>query len=358
MIMKPKLLAYEYVPAGFEMVIENEDVEMGKIWNLWHNIKLTDDPASWDNEIKSINKMQSKLGELSVDQRLIRAQMAEFCRVCPIFPESVEILCKEIGENRFSNPLKIGCEGRDLLDSLGYHNPKSLNEQRKEILENYAQSLEKWLKHDQQKTAIESKVLGFLGQETDTKVALVEKLIHAINPNEPSVSSLRRIAEDVFKETLGDFETVARERHLGRPFNCFECLREEISIPKCQCCYSMFLDASLLCIGTSCEKTSQFDEFKRFVEENILAYSVAINSWLKGTTSKPVTSIITTRYITADKAEEIAQEVHSFLGEKDEIKEWLAACVLKTVKDNQRWHKTAEIIDNIPEATSWLREMC
>lgn len=41
--MTAKLVAYEYVPSGFEMVIDNKDVEMGKVWNLWHNVKLTDD---------------------------------------------------------------------------------------------------------------------------------------------------------------------------------------------------------------------------------------------------------------------------------------------------------------------------
>ena len=98
------------------------------------------------------------------------------------------------------------------------------------------------------------------------------------------------------------------------------------------------------------------DEFKRFTEENILAYSVAINSWLKQTPSKTVNNTIVTRYISADKAAKIAENVNSLLGEKDEVKEWLAACLLKTIKDNQRWHKKTEIIDNFPEATSWLRE--
>jgi hypothetical protein len=98
------------------------------------------------------------------------------------------------------------------------------------------------------------------------------------------------------------------------------------------------------------------DEFRRFVEESILAYSVAINSWLKQSPSKLVTKIITTRYISANKAKEIVQNVHSLLGEKDEVKEWLAGCLLKTVKDNQRWHKRTELIDNFPEATSWFRK--
>ena len=53
----------------------------------------------------------------------------------------------------------------------------------------------------------------------------------------------------------------------------------------------------------------------------------------------------------------IAQRVHSALGKKDEAKEWLAACLLKTVKNNQRWHKTTELIDSYPQATSWLSEI-
>jgi hypothetical protein len=354
--MKPKLLTYEHVPVGFEIVIENSDIEMGKIWNLWHNVKLTDDPESWDSEIKSINAMQSNLGELSVDQRLIRAQMAEFCRVCPLFPESIEVLCKEIGENRLSTPLKIGCEGRDLLDSLGYHDSPSLNEQRKGILENYARSLENWLKQNQPKTSTDLKVFGFLGQPTDKKVVSVEKFVHAVNSSEPSISSFRKLTEDVCKETQKNPVNLACDLYRGRPFNCFECLPEDASVTKCQCCYSMFLNAYLLCAGTSGEERSMLDEFRRFVEENILAYSVAINSWLKQSPSKLVTKIITTRYISANKAKEIVQNVHSLLGEKDEVKEWLAGCLLKTVKDNQRWHKRTELIDNFPEATSWFRK--
>jgi hypothetical protein len=354
--MKPKLLAYEYVLAGFETLIENEDVEMGKTWNLWHNVKLTDDPESWDDEIKMVNKKQNKLGELTTDQRLIRAQMAEFCRVCPLFPKSIEVLCKEIGENRFSTPLKIGCEGRDLLDSLGYHDMPSLNEQRKEILENYAHSMKHWLEQHQPKTSIDLKVFGFLGQPTDKKVVSVEKLVHFINPGEPSVSSFRKLTEDMCKETQKDPVNLACDRYKGRPFNCFECLPKDASTTKCQCCYPMFLDAYLLCAGTSSEERSMLDEFRRFVEENILACSIAINSWLKQTPSKPVTTIITTRYISTDKAKEIAQNIHSLLGEKDEAKEWLTACLLKTIKDNQRWHKRTELIDNFPEAPSWFRK--
>jgi len=355
--MNVKLVAYEYVPLGFEIVIDNKDVEMGKIWNLWHNVKLTDNPENWDGEINLINKMQGRLGKLTMDQRLIRAQMAEFCRHCPLFPRSVDILCEEIGHERFSNPKKIGCEGRDLLDSLGYHDHKSLNEQLKEILTEYVKSLEKWLREGQAETATESKVFGFLGQPTDKKVVSVEKLVHTVDSSEPSVSSFRRLTEDVCKETQKDSVNLACERYRGRPFNCFKCLPKDASVTKCQCCHSMFLDACLLCAGTSGEESSMLNEFRRFIEENTLAYSVAINLWLKEEPMKHITWIKNARYVSKNGASRIAEIVHSSLGEKNKVKEWLVACLLKTVKDNQRWHKRTELIDDFREATSYFRKI-
>jgi len=349
--MCPKLVTYKHVPLGFETVIENTDVEMGKTWNLWWNVKPTDDPESWDSEIKAINKIQSKLSEPNMNQRLTRAQIAEFCRLHPLFPQSIAILCKEIGESRFSTPVKIGCEGRGLLDSLGYHDHESLREQRKEFLTQHVKSLKKWLRQSQPETSTESKVCGFLGQSTDSKISLVDRLIHIVNPNESSIHSLRRLAEDVCTNICDDFKT------LDRPFNCFRCLPEEASIPKCQCCYSMFLDACLLCAGTSGEKKSISDEFRRFVEENVLVYSVAVNSWLEGKSPKHAAWSKNMRYVSKDGVLETIDKAHSCLGERDEVKEWLAACLLKTIKNNQRWHKRTELIDDFPEATSYFKKI-
>jgi len=339
-----KLVAYEHVPIGFEMVIENKKV---KAWNLWWNTRLTDDPETWDNEIKLINKMQERLGELTADQRLMRAQMAEFCRRHPLFPQSIDILCKEIGTGRFSKPVGIGCEGRGLLQTLGYHDPQSLNEQRKEILTDYARSLEKWLVQGRPENPTESKVFGFLGQSTNTKKAFVEKLISIINPEEPPISSFKKLSEDECRRPHGKS---ILDRPTPYPFCCFKCDGSVAPNPVCQCCYSMILDAGLLCAGTFGEKRSIVDESRRFTEENILAYAVAINSWLKEVPLKQVPPLKT-------DALEIAERVPSSLGDKDEAKEWLTACLLKTIKDNQRWdNKRTELIDDFPEATSWFRE--
>lgn len=84
--------------------------------------------------------------------------------------------------------------------------------------------------------------------------------------------------------------------------------------------------------------------------------AVAINSWLKEAPAKHVTLPINMHYIAKNSTLEITETVHSFLGEKDEAKTWLTACLLKTIKDNERWHKRTELIDDFPEATSWFRE--
>jgi len=275
--------------------------------------------------------------------------------VHPLFPRSVEILCKEMGDGSFSRYAKIGCEGRDLLDSLGYHDRNSLNEQRKGIISDYIRALEKWPKRVRPETPIESKVFGFLGLPTESKVGFVEKFIHMTDSDEPSLSSLMKLTEDTCEWACKDFRIQAHAGHLGRPFNCFKCLSDAGGITKCQCCYSMLLDSGLLCAGTTGEVTLMLSEFRRFVEENILAYSTAINSWLKEESPKEAW-LKDARYVFENDALEIVEAVRSSLGEKDEVKVWLAACLLKTVKDNQRWHKRTELIDDFPRATSWFRE--
>jgi len=172
-----------------------------------------------------------------------------------------------------------------------------------------------------------------------------------INPEESSIISLKKLSEDKCREIHRSFENLK-----FRPFNCFKCESTVDPIPNCLCCYSMILDAGILCVGSNREELA-ITEVRRFVEENILAYSVAINSWLRGLPPKPVTSLITPLYISKDAALKIANGVYSSLGMIAETKIWLTTCLLKTIKDNQRWLKRMELIDNFPEAFSWFKEI-
>ncbi len=119
----------------------------------------------------------------------------------------------------------------------------------------------------------------------------------------------------------------------------------------------MFLDACLLCAGASGEERSMLDESRRFVEENTLVYSVAINSWLNQEPMKHSGWASNLRYVPEDNASRIVERIHSSLGARNEAKEWLAACLLKTIKDNQRWHKRTELIDGFPRSTSYFRRL-
>jgi hypothetical protein len=116
------------------------------------------------------------------------------------------------------------------------------------------------------------------------------------------------------------------------------------------------VDAGLLCAGTSSEERSIFDECRRFVEENILAYALALNAWLRDAPPEPAKRLADGRYVDHNRLQQLTATLHACLGEKDEVKEWLAACLLKTVKDNQRWHKKTELIDGVAEAISWFGE--
>jgi len=363
--MSTRLLGYEYVPPGFEIVLDHgshaeyghkDEIvpgSKGGIWNLWWNITLSDNPQTWDDEVKAINKMQERLSELTDDHRLIRAQMAEFCRDHPPFPLSIDILCKEIGIGRFSIPVRMGCEGRNLLETLGYHDPKSRDNQQMETIKTYATSLEKYRQQSSPQNPTDYKVFGSLGQPNARKQTFVEKLISVLSFEMPLVSSITKLCHDQCQQPHGQ----PFLQFPGRPAVCFGCLQQHLpENPLPACCCSQVIDAALICTGYY-EEDRLLYNYHLFREENILAYASAINSWLQGSPPKRFRWPDKTRYVTRDNALLINERLRSYLGKSDKVKEWLAACLLKTVKDNQRWHKRTELIDGFPEAVSWLVEL-
>lgn len=356
--MTAELLAYEHVPPGFEILIGNKEVcpgSPGGIWSLWWNVQLSDDPQKWDEEIRAINRLQGKLEAVSRNHRLIRAQMAEFCRVSPLFPESVDILCEEIGAGSLSKPFKLGCEGRNLLDALGYHDKKSMDEQRSHTIGEYRTALGRWLDGAEPEKPIDAKLSGFLGQTTEQKEGYVKDVLTRLESGEPQYERLMTLCEDICKKEMGGpFDTRAR------PLHCFDCPGSRVGddkLPECPCLHGTVIDACLICTRTHDGLTSIVREYRRFPEEYILAYAMAINSWLIDEPTEPATSLIESRYMTEEIAADIPRRAIDFLGSKNEAKEWLAASLLKTLKGNQRWHDTEELIDGFRKATSYLNKL-
>jgi hypothetical protein len=344
------LMSYEHVPVGFEIVVGNKDFEMGKIWNLWFSITFSDDPAKWDDQIVLINGMQKRLGELSLDQRLIRAQMAELCRRHPTFPHSLDVLCKEIGLDRFSEPLNFGCEGRGLLQSLGYHSFEDQTKHRNKILREYVQALEKWLVQGSPSSSTDYRLFGYLGQMSNSKKAFARQLLSLVSSESPSIVLIKELAGNECDRTQ------------RKPFwpSCFktpsECWPKGVTWDGRLCCFLNFVYAGFLCAGMDGDDKAMRDEFLRFIEENVLAYSFALNFWLKGEEQEIASWLEDAKYVSMKTALQTARNVQLYLGKKTPVKEWLAACLLKTVKDNHRRSNRVEPIDHFPEATDWFAQ--
>ena len=343
----------EHVSPGFEILLANKELSPGSkggIWNLWWNVQLTDDPRAWDMEIRALNKIQRDLN-LSRDQRLIPYQIAEFCRISPLFPESIDIICEEIGVGKFSKSYAMGCEGRCLLEFLDLHNAKKKKEQINYIRQKYENALKRVHYNEIIDNPFDLKVRGFLGELTDTKRDLIANFLDQLESGRP-LSSIIKVSEETCRDTMGDaFDTRVR------PLQCFDCKGTAIGddgFPICLCCHGSIVDAGLLCSEVYNGEQSINKECRRFQEEYVLAYALVLNSWLTKTEPEIVTSTIRCKYITENIAVEIPSIINSLLGERKDVKTWLVGCLLKTLIGNQRWHDRVELIDSFPRATSWL----
>lgn len=125
---QPRLVPYERVPPGWEAIYTGETssspVEPGNgpvytfvddrgnvmtKWSTWTWTWLGQD-TEWDDEIRHINAMQEKLGPLDDDTRQIRAHIGSSVPCEPGLPVTVDDLLGAIGRGRFlDEPLHNGC---------------------------------------------------------------------------------------------------------------------------------------------------------------------------------------------------------------------------------------------------------
>ena len=345
----PSLMAYPYVPPGFEMVLSEEDGATtlspgsgGGCWGLWLNASLSDDPASWDDEVGRLNQLQVTLPALSDDQRLVRAHMAELCRYHPLFPGSVERIIRNVGAGKLLDASNVGCEGRGLLRTLGVQTEKQQAEQGRGVALNTSRALRKALRGDGPVSPLERKCSLLVGEIGSGGRGAVSWLADVLARGEPETKSFRELCSAHGRRAIEDASPT------GRPFHCFRC--EQGSG---QCCFSQQTEATLLCLsGMDMGEAGKL--FRRFSEEYVLAYCDALNSWLADLPPVNPWTDIDTFYVDEEKAQAIAEETAETLGEKTPLKVWLAGCLLKTLKNNQRWRGHGELLDDVPGAVSWL----
>jgi hypothetical protein len=347
-----KLLKYNRIPVGFEMVYDPNNIEAGKFWNLWFNITKTDNPKFWDREILQINRLQKKLECLPINIRLLRSHIAEFCRHHPLFPINIDLLCEEIAKKGLSNDYKIGCDGRDLLESLGYHCSNKLYQQQKETLKKFSTSLLKWLDDKDPNSPEDYKIFGYFGSKDKKKEDFAIELVSILTCNETSIKKIRNL----MRPLLNEFET---SNYI--PLYCINCngvnKNRCVYIYECTntCCVLQLIFAGLLCINGFDNEISIYDEFSRFSEEYILAYANALLSWMK---SSDFTNnwIENPTYCSKKSYLNIHKRINNKLREKNDIKVWLSSCLLKTIKDNRK-PKRSTLVDNYIEMGKWIDDL-
>ncbi|TRO49330.1 hypothetical protein E2P65_01300 [Candidatus Bathyarchaeota archaeon] len=345
----PSLMAYLYVPPGFEMVLSEEDGAImlspgsgGGCWGLWFNVSLSDDPASWDDEILRLNRLQVTLPPLSDDQRLVRSHMAELCKYHPLFPGSVEKIIGNVGAGKPLDASYVGCEGRGLLRTLGVQTEKQQAEQGRSVALNTSRALRKALRGDKPVSSLERKYYLLVKRMDSGSRGTVSWLADVLARGEPETKSFRELC------SVHDRRAYKDARPMERPLHCFRC--EQGSGP---CCFSQQTDATLLCLsGMEAREAGKL--FRRFSEEYVLAYCDALNSWLADLPTVNPWTDIEALYVGEEEAQAIAEKTAEALGEKTPLKVWLAGCLLKTLKSNQRWHCNEELLDDVPGAVSWL----
>ncbi|MBA7683032.1 hypothetical protein ES703_91388 [subsurface metagenome] len=130
---KERLVPYNMVSPGFEAIYtgrkassESEKVEMittviadetGNEIRKWPVVSWTfpGEEKDWDEEIKYINNMQSKLGELDDSTRQIRSHIASLVPCDSGFPVTVDELLNAIGKGKLDEPsFRNGCWCSDM----------------------------------------------------------------------------------------------------------------------------------------------------------------------------------------------------------------------------------------------------
>ncbi|MCP4645333.1 MAG: hypothetical protein GY851_33125 [bacterium] len=343
--MNSTLLPYDHVPPGFEMVIGNRDVEMGRVWNLWFNVTLSDDPRHWDGNIRAINAMQKRLDDLADGHRLIRAHMAEFCRDHSSFPNSLDRLCEEIGTSTVSDPPALGCEGRGLLESLGYHQEANVDRDVRAGLQAISVALQRWRDQQKPSTATDRQVSFLLGEYATTKDAFAERLIAVLGTDDDSIAPLRDLS---WEQCQATGEQVLSE---WRPFKCFDCPGSDEAHPICKCSYTMLARAGMLCANDSRPDGPPERLQQIFVQERVLVYASAVNAWLSDDRRRKRPPFPPMASVSKREAADIYRSVLRSLGEKEPAKVWLATCLLKTIVGSRRSRGSRELIDDFPELT-------
>lgn len=345
------LLPRQYVPPGFELALRHgEALCTSSWWNVW----LSDDPAAWDGAVLRLNARQSALGALCDDLRLVRAHLAEFCPRHPRFPHSADLILAEIGAERPLYHVLLGCEGRGLLQSVGWHSDETIADGREDIRQMYAEALGRWLACEAGDSVGDVRVSGFLGAHSAGRAQVARELLALLGNSLPALATLAGVTRAICGRVI-DLERLPKPAPF--PFGCFGCaaVTNASGYEATGCNIGMLLDAALLCAGAEAgDVTTLSERHRRFRQEQVLAYAAAVNAWLTAEPALLFAWPSGTIFVDQERSLAVMRRVNELLGAHSPAKDWLAGCLLRTLVGNRSRPGRAELLDRYPQATGWL----
>ena len=381
---KRVLIPYELLSSGFEAVYTGEKSDEMIQPNGWPISRFTDnngniiekwsvwtwqsDPSKWDEEINHVNAMQKFLGSLDDNTRQIRAHIGSLVLCEPGIPVTIDNLLAAVGRGQFlDSPLHNGCWCCGMwweCRGTQHGQPKAM-------------------------TAIEQILLGYLegrtAEELSEQFKDAKGFIRRTYGWLPLVADLSQVQRLMIERMLLPFEwfTARNADYNHVNHNCFEeggrgfRLDSEISklsgLPKIHPNYKQEFRENLQTIddpqktelykiccaiahglhGLSDCHHSAFRWIERWVHDigtlslgipqrpvgterqrlatSLFGYLIGLDNWLLGTSMQFLLMDLGYADLGFEPKHEILR-VYTYLGpDRTSVKEWLAACLWKTL---------------------------
>ncbi len=366
-----ELVDYERVPIGFEVaIVDGKYVTVP----LWDGGMFMDKEEEWDDEVRFINELQKRLRELDKNARMLRLQIIGNEQCHYKFFQNISKILKGIGR---MSPRK------DVLGHVpnvsGYLH--ALEKDRIEMGKAYLRFLELWL---QGKSAGEAKnalpqykhfvdpIYHALGERTPLKKLYVKRMIISFSypvlhwSGEADLSNVDGKTVDVFgvnhprglkidrkiAEARGVKLTYSESNFRNKIQFGDDILAHIVYRGRGLCNHKFFrhLDIILRSIGKGEWRKDNPPRGKERAElaEKISQSVFALDSWIAEVEKK--------KAITENPdARNTIEEVYDSLGERNQVKEWLAASLWKTMKDNKKYYKIVNVDKNSIKFIPYLK---
>ena len=374
---KGQFVPYEMLTPGWEAVYTSETLPAdsasgearaadgeGNIFTRWPVWTWLGEESGWDAEVKTINKMQTRLGLLSEDIRKIRAHVGSLVPCDTSFPVTVDELLRAVGRGKLEEPaLHNGC-----WNPLKWDRPRHGDQPRQaESMQVIEQVLRRYLAGEPSDALIADlphaagfirRTYDWLGPRqnfTEIQRLLVEKMLLQFDFYTRRNPDREGVTRDACQEGGRGAQLDARIASLGGfPSNWEEPAepgKEELRNlwgridgniygGLCDCHHSSFRWIESWICGIGASKILPIPTRKKGTERErlgrlLFGYVLALDKWLLGVPMQFLLFDLGHVDLGFDPKNEILR-VYAYLGEeRTPVKEWLVACLWYTLMFNR-----------------------